>query len=32
MRDDHLYRMVSEDGRWLIEAAVTPDESDRTLA
>lgn len=32
VRDDHRYLMVAEDGRWLIEAAVTPDESDRTIA
>ncbi len=32
VRDDHLYLMVAEDGRWLVEAAVTPDEGDRTIA
>ena len=31
VRDDHLYLMVAEDGRWLVEAAVTPDDGDRTL-
>lgn len=30
-RDDHVYLMVEEGGRWLVEAAVTPDGSDRTL-
>ncbi len=31
-RDDHRYLMVAEDGRWLVAAAVTPDEGDRTRA
>jgi hypothetical protein len=31
-RDDHVYRMVDEEGRWLVEGAVTLDGSGRTLA
>jgi hypothetical protein len=30
-RDDHVYRMVAEGDRWLVDAAVTPDGSDRTV-
>jgi hypothetical protein len=32
VRDDHRYLMVAEDGRWLVAAAVTLDDGDRTLA
>ena len=31
-RDDHVYLMVEEDDRWLVQAAATPDGSDHTIA